>query len=156
LRPPARRPLARRRRAGFTLAEVTLATAILAAAITTSIGVIQWGMRHLDLARGTTLAAQILQSEIERIRMMGWEKITAIPREATVPLSSAFSSDATIAQGFTLTRKVDPDMVRPNDIRRITVTVRWNTTDGIAHSRSFIATYVRLGINDYFYTLSNP
>mgnify|MGYP006175410943 CR=1 FL=1 len=43
-------------RLGFTLAEVTLATAILAAAITTSIGVIQWGLRHLDLARGTTLS----------------------------------------------------------------------------------------------------
>jgi hypothetical protein len=156
LRPPARRPLARRRRGGFTLAEVTLATAILAAAITTSIGVIQWGMRHLDLARGTTLAAQILQSEIERIRMMGWDRILALPAEATVPLREAFSSESGIAQGFTLTRSVAPDNLRPDDLRRITVTVRWTTTDRIAHSRSFRATYAKNGINDYYYTLSNP
>lgn len=152
---PSRRPLARRRRGGFTLAEVTLATAILAAAITTSIGVIQWGLRHLDLARGTTLAAQILQSEIERIRMMGWQSITGLPPEATVPLSSAFSSDATIAQGFTLTRTVTTDALR-TDVRLITVTVQWKTTDGLAHSRRFHATYAQNGINDYFYTKVIP
>lgn len=150
---PSRRPFARRRRGGFTLAEVTLATAVLAAAITTSIGVIQWGLRHLDLARGTTLAAQILQSEIERLRMMGWSSITALPAEATVPLSNAFSSDATIAQGFTLTRRVDSDALR-TDVRLITVTVTWKTTDGLAHSRSFRATYAMNGLYDYFFTLA--
>jgi len=152
--PPPRRPLGRRRRGGFTLAEVTLATAILAAAITTSIGVIQWGLRHLDLARGTTLAAQILQSEIERLRMMGWSSIIALPAETAVPLSNAFATDSALAERFTLTRNVAPDAARPDDIRLITVTVQWTTTDGKPHTRSFRATYAREGMYDYFYTLA--
>lgn len=152
--PPAHRRIARPRRGGFTLAEVILATAILAAALTTSIGVIQWGLRHLDLARGTTLAAQILQSEIERLRMMGWSSIIALPAETAVPLSNAFATDSALAERFRLTRAVAPDAARPDDIRVITVTVEWTTTDGKPHTRSFRATYAREGMYDYFYTLA--
>jgi len=71
--------------------------------------VIQWGLRHLDLARGTTLAAQILQSEIERLRMMGWSSIIALPAETAVPLSNAFATDSALAERFRLTRAVARD-----------------------------------------------
>lgn len=129
---------------------------MLAAGVTSAILVMQWGLRHLDLARGKTLAAQILQSEVERLRMMNWDLIVALPAEAEVPLSASFSSDAELAGRFRLLRSVAADPARPDLVRLLTVRVLWSTNDGRARENSLRATYVRQGLNDYLYTLAQP
>ncbi|MCE2861352.1 MAG: hypothetical protein RIR76_3188 [Verrucomicrobiota bacterium] len=146
----ARRMLSR----GFTILEVTMATFVLALGIATSIIAIQSGLKFIDVARDTTLASQILQSEIERIRMMSWSSVSALPSTASVNLSDMFSSSATLARRFTVTRTVESDSARPADVRLITLSVTWRAVDGRTQTRSFQAKYIRNGLYDYFYTIA--
>lgn len=154
-RRPDRRPLARRQR-GFTIIEVALSAFVMALGLASSIAAMHAGYKFLDLARDTTLASQILQSEIERIRMMSWANVSALPAEEPVNLAAMFTSDLNLATRFTVTRKVDSDSTRPGDVRLITLRVQWSSFDGRTHTRRFQAKYVKNGLYDYYYTLARP
>lgn len=155
---PLRQPCAQRhhRKRGFTIIEVTLAAFVLAMGIATSIIAMQSGFKFLDVARDTTLASQILQSEIERIRMMSWGTVSALPAEETVDLASMFSSDVNLASRFSVTRRVTADETRPAEVRLIVTIVNWRSLDGRLHTRRFEAKYVKNGLYDYYYTLARP
>ena len=148
----SRRTLLRR---GFTILEVMMATFVMALGISTSIMAMQLGFRHLDLARGTTLASQIIQSEMERIRMMSWTKVTALPASEVFDGGAFFSSNSKVAGKYTVTRTRTPDTTRPSDIMDINISVRWQTYDGKWHSRSFSAIYAKNGLYDYMYTIAH-
>src|SRR5690606_18120706 len=87
----------RPRERGFTIVEVMLATFVMSFGIATSIIALQTGFKAIDVARDQTLASQIMQSEIERLRLWPWSKstpasvvdsITELPAFGTVPLAS--------------------------------------------------------------------
>jgi hypothetical protein len=124
--------------------------------IATSIIAIQSGFRHLDLARGTTLASQIIQSEMERIRMMNWTAVAALPATQTFDGGTFFSSSAAVVGRFTVTRTRVPDTTRPTEVMNISVSVQWNTYDGRPHTRSFNSIYAKSGLYDYYYTIAHP
>ena len=155
---PTPSPSAARRgaKAGFTILEVTMATFVMAMGIATSIIAMQAGFKHLDLARGTTLASQILQSEMERIRLMSWTGVTALAASETFDGGTFFSTSSKVVGKFSVTRTVTPDAARPTEARDIVVRVSWNGYDGRGHSRSFNSTYVKNGLYDYYYTVAHP
>jgi hypothetical protein len=146
-----------RRNDAFTIFEVAVSATILALVIATSLTVLQIGMRAVDTARNTTLAAQISQSVLEVLRLQNWVQISALPAFASVDIADAISSgtatplDAalnTVSSRFTCTRTVsDP---KPN-MRLITVTVSWRGNDGRFHAVTSQARYARNGLNDYIY-----
>jgi Tfp pilus assembly protein PilV len=140
---------------GFTVLEVAMATFVMAFGIATAIVAMQSGFRHLDLSRGTTLAAQIIQSEMERIRMMSWAGVTALPPKETFDGSAFFSSDAR-AKNYTVTRTRTADPARPAEAMNLGVSVRWQTYDGRWHTRSFSSVYIKNGLYDYYYTVAHP
>jgi Tfp pilus assembly protein PilV len=148
------------RQAGFTLIEVCLATFVMIFGIATSLIVMQTGFKALDVARDSTLASQIMQSEIERIRLLPWnntsttavDSICELPASETVALSTMFTANATLAAKFTVTRSVTADGSRPDDVRYITISVDWKSYDGRSHVRSFSTMYVKNGLYDYYYT----
>lgn len=162
----------RRHSRGFTILEVVMATAVMSMGIATSIIAMQQGFKFLDVARGTTLASQILQSEIERIRMMSWGTVTTTGAHPVgnavctgscgmmgthpVNLATVFTTDPALAAKFTVTRTVTADATRPSDVVHINLTVTWNTFDGRAQTRSFETKYIKNGLYDYYYTLANP
>lgn len=152
--PSVRRRL--RRASGFTILEVALASSVMALGLATSIIAMQTGFKFVDVARDTTLASQILQSEIERIRMMNWGAVAALPAEEAVNLSAMFTSDVNLAARFTVVRRMAADETRPADVRLITLRVNWTSIDGRSHARSFQAKYVKNGLYDYYYTLAGP
>jgi Tfp pilus assembly protein PilV len=147
-------PPARRRERGFTIMEVTMATFVMALGIATSIIALQTGFKQIDVARGDTLAAQIMQSEIERLRLLSWTAITALDGEQKVDLSTMFTSNAAIVSKYTVVRTVKADDARPSDVRNITLTVTWSSYDGRSHSRTFTTIYAKNGLYDYYYTLA--
>ncbi len=152
-------PAPRRRTRGFTILEVVMATAVMALGISTSIIAIQQGYKFLDVARNTTLASQILQSEIERIRMMSWANVTdasTMLGEHKVDLTTMFTTDPALASRFIVVRNVTADASRPSDVVDIELTVYWNTYDGREQRRSFQTKYIKNGLYDYYYTLANP
>lgn len=152
------------RQSGFTIIEVALASFVMAFGIATSIIALQMGFKAMDVARDATLASQIMQSEIERLRLWPWSKatpagvvdsITELSASEPVALSSTFTSNAALAAKFTVTRTVTTDPAAPTrDVRYITVTVTWNSYDGRPHSRSFTTLYAKNGLYDYYYTLA--
>ena len=149
----------RRSNSAFTIAEVMMATFVLALGLTTSIITLQSGFTAIDTARGNTLASQILQSEIERIRLMNWGEVIDPDKmmgEHKVDLSSVFSSNAALASKYRLVRTVKDDDTRPGEGVDIYLQVYWRSFDGRSHTRSFQTKYVKNGLYDYYYTLAGP
>ncbi|MFH1496914.1 MAG: prepilin-type N-terminal cleavage/methylation domain-containing protein [Verrucomicrobiota bacterium] len=157
--PPPRRP-GRQRQAGFTIVEVLMATFVMAFAITSSILVMQHGFRYLDTARKTTLAAQIMQSEMERIRMLSWGRISALPPSEPIDFDDIFPANTTaeqavlarIRQTFTATRTVTSLAEYNNEIRQIDVRITWTGLDGVNHTRTSSTQYCQDGLYAYYYT----
>ncbi len=130
-----------------------MASFVMMFGIASSIVALQMGFRNLDVARGNTLASQIMQSEIERLRLMSFTQIAALDASATVDLSTMFTSNPDLAARFTVTRTVTVDASR-SDVRHITVSVQWHTHDGRSHTRAFTSMYAKNGLYDYYYTLA--
>lgn len=136
-----------------------MAATVMVLGIVTSLTALQFGMRSVDTARNMTLAAQIMQSEMEILRLQNWAQISALPASATVDPSTTISSGSattldnmlnTIASRFTCTRTVAAIAGRAN-IKVISLTVSWNGVDGRAHSLTYQTRYAKNGLSDYFY-----
>lgn len=164
---------ARRRRpdSGFTILEVSMATFVMAFGIATSIVAMQSGFKTIDVARGTTIASQILQSEMERLRLKSWTDMTALATatDTTAPYPAGspagvemfdgatnFTSSTDVSGKFTVTRTVVADSTRPSDVYNITISVSWKTFTGRTLTRSFQSMYAKNGLYDYYYTLARP
>ena len=133
---------------GFSIAEVTMAVTIMSLAISTSLTTMQRSFMSLDSARNITLASQIMQSELESMRLNPWSTISGYPAgPTTLSIDSAFTGNAAVANRFTLTRQVAT--IRTG-LRQITLTVSWNSFDGRAMSRFYVTYYGENGLYDYF------
>ena len=153
------RAAGRRGQGGFTIVEVTMAAFVLAMGIATSITTLQYGMRAVDTARNMTLAGQIMQSDMEILRLQNWAQIYALLGERTVDPSATITSGTgttldstltTIATRFVCKRTVEEISGRAN-ILKITLRVTWTGVDGRGHAMSYETRYAKNGISDYFY-----
>lgn len=162
---PAIVPRPRRsRRAGFTIVEVAVAATVMVVAISSAILVLQSGFKALDNARKTTLAAQIIQSEMERIRMLSWSRVEELQtKPPKITLSDIFPKNtatertvlAQMESTFTATRTLTPLVDFDSEVIEITVTVTWTGIDGIIHNRSTSTRYAKNGLYTYYYTLAS-
>jgi Tfp pilus assembly protein PilV len=131
-----------------------IACLIMALVIATSITTLQRGFLSIDTARNFVFGGQIMQSEIEKMRVSPWSTTETVIGIAdytdTYPaltLDPVFQANAFIANRFTLTRTMaDP---KP-DLRQITLTVTWRNYDGRTISRSYTTYYARFGLYDFF------
>jgi hypothetical protein len=119
-------------------------------------------MRMIDTARYTTLAGQILQSQMEKIRMLNWAQLTD-PTYGPINFST-FTPDVTsvatahinnfTAAGMpgrfaqTITTPASPFNTQ---MKIITLTATWKGMDGRLHSLSYTTRYVQNGLSDFFY-----
>jgi len=116
--------------------EVALAATVLAFTLVGMIGVVESGAQMLDLSRKQTMAAQILHSELDQLRIQSWETVSGYDSSgnpvagkgyAAGPTTMTTSTDLSLAQFvanypqtstvFTLTRTVtclEPVQSNPN------------------------------------------
>jgi hypothetical protein len=136
-----------------------MAAIVMVLGIVTSLTTLQFGMRSVETARNLTLAAQIMQSEMEILRLQNWAQISALPSSASVDPTATISSGSssaldamltTIAGRFTCTRTVAALSGRA-DIKLITLTIGWAGVDGRRHSVSYQTRYAKNGLSDYLY-----
>lgn len=153
----------RDRRRAFTIVEVMVAASVMVLTLTSSLLVVQQGMRALDTARYTTLAGQILQSQMEKLRLLTWTQLT---NATSGPVAfSTFTPDLTATatsqiQRFTadgVAGKCSQSIVdAPSPfnatMKVITLTAEWKGIDGTPHKLSYITHYGKSGISDFFYT----
>lgn len=137
-------------RSGFSLVEVMVAATILGLALAAAAVGLQIGLRSLDTARISTGASQMLQNEAERLRLLSWEQISALPAEAAVDIDSMLSEGRTPGQNFTVVRQV-ADVAGLSGMKEITITAQWTGLGGQTHRRSTVIHYARGGVHDYYY-----
>lgn len=143
-----------RRKSGFTIIEVAVAAFVMALTISGSIVVLQQGFKSLDNARNTTLASQIIQSEMERIRLLNWSEL---PASGNIVLTTIFPSGTTtdaLRARFTATRTCADVTGKEGEMKDITITVTWTGLDNRPHTRSTTGNYCKNGLYDYYYTLA--
>lgn len=131
-----------------------MATFVMAFGLSTSIYTMVRGFKTLDVARNITLSSQVLQSEMERLRLMDWADIASLTGTSTVDLSSVFSDDAALAARFTLNRTVSDVAGKVGEMKEIILQVTWTAVDGRSLSRQFRTYYAKDGLYDYYYTLA--
>ena len=131
-----------------------LAGIVLALGITTSLTAIQRGFFSLDTARNLTMAGQILQCEMEKLRMRPWSVVNAFPTtgQTLETMDASFTSNSAVGNRFKLYRDVTVITTGTTlGMRQVTYTVTWKNYDGRALSRSYTTYYGQDGLNDYYY-----
>lgn len=172
-----RRPTKRDRRA-FTLVEVMLSSFVMVFGIASAIIVLQSGFKAIDNSRSTTLAAQIMQSEMERIRLLPWDTSTVVldaggqpvlkdgtpvlkpavvrlPAKEEIDITTLFPAGDTttrLARRFNVIRTSEDISGRVGEMKTITIHVTWRGIDGIVRTRTSSTQYSKNGLYDYYYT----
>ncbi|WP_221030618.1 type IV pilus modification PilV family protein [Actomonas aquatica] len=137
----------------FTLVEVMVAASVLTLALASAIIVLQAGFRNLDTARTATAAGQAMQSEMERIRLLNWSQLNALPASAEINIPATYTSNSIEADRLTITRTVQdvPGFGSPTQMKAIVLIATWTSIDGQPHRRAFQLHYSRNGLFDYYY-----
>jgi type II secretory pathway pseudopilin PulG len=138
----------RRMATAFTILEVMVATIVLVFAITSSITVMQSGFQAVDTARNLTTAGQVMENQMESLRLKNWTQIQALQDAGNTTVAPDPSLGAA-ATRFTCTRTIN-DLKA--DMKEITLTATWSGIDGRLHTASYLTRYGKDGLNDYYYT----
>jgi hypothetical protein len=142
----------------FTLVEVMMAAVILVIGFIGMIEAVTISSGMMDHARRQTLASQIINHEIAKLRFADWTTISALPTASTaVTIDTQFSTAiASSGATFSLARTVtSPDPV--TNIRQVNFTVTWVVTTSrrdslgsllqFTYRRSNSAWYGKYGLN---------
>lgn len=134
----------------MTVIEVAMAALIMGLVLATAVTTLQRAFISLQNARDLNIASQMLQSEMEKMRLADWTTVNSFTTSATpVTLDSTFTSNPFVGDRFSLSRTVaDPK----TDTRIITLRVIWRGADNRQLSRRLAMRYSRNGLYDYFYS----
>ena len=80
-----------RRTRGVTIIEVAMASLVMALVLSTAVTTLQRAFISLQNARDLNIASQMLQSEMEKMRLADWTTVNAFPT-AAVPVSWGVAS----------------------------------------------------------------
>lgn len=139
----------RARRQGFTIAEVLVAATVLLLGIVTAITTLQRGLQASDTARNLSFATQLMQSEMEQLRLKNWSQIEDLQGGGNTTVALDRSAADTAAR-FTCTRAITN---LREDMKEITLTTVWRGYDGRPHVARLITRYGHNGLNDYISTV---
>lgn len=128
----------------FTLVEVMVASVVLIFGIVSAVTVSQRGLQAVDTARNLSGATQLMQSEMERLRLLSWSQLQALQDSGVTAVTLDNPSGR-----FACTREIR-DL--KTNMKEITLVATWKGYDGRSHVARLITRYGKTGLNDYFYT----
>jgi type II secretory pathway pseudopilin PulG len=134
------------RRSAFSLVEVMVASCILMLGISGALVTLQRSLESIARARQLDIASQLMQSELERLRLLNWNQLQTLQDSGRTRVETPSGGDFV---RFSCERQI-------RDIREgmkeITLVASWGGLDGRAHTARLVTRYSRSGLNDYFYT----
>lgn len=143
------------------LLETMIAAFVMVAVIATSITTLQQGLRALDTARSTTIAAQVLQSVMEDLRLQTWSQIEALAAQSdngtdgNVTIGTSFTGSNPIAANvlsrFTVSRTISDHPSR-SGMKQIVLVATWRGIDGRVHRVNYTSCYGQNGLYDYYHS----
>ncbi len=137
-------------RAGLSLIEILIAILVIGIVIGSTLVAMRSGFSMIQLARDNTMASQIMQSEMENLRLMNWTQLGELPEEESFEVDTQL--DANIAARYERTRRVTE--VR-DGMREVELVVEWDTVGGSRHTRTYRTLFSQEGLNDYYYRSFN-
>lgn len=129
---------------GFSLIELLIALFVFTIVILSGFACLKVGMGLVDNSRHQTRSAQMMQSEVERIRSMPWSELSTLSSGPTVIDTSNEFNDKSYAI-YRIVRTIDGS----GDSRKITIEAAWTDIGGRDHTRSYVTQYTRGGLYDY-------
>jgi type II secretory pathway pseudopilin PulG len=138
----------RSRADAFTLVEIMVAAVVLVLAIVSSITALQVGLRAIDNARNYTAAAQLMQNEMEGLRLKSWSQLEAL-KQAGITSVAVPPELKSGGAAFTCSREIT-DL--KTDMKQLAVVASWRGYDGRPHTTKLVTRYAKTGLYDYFYT----
>lgn len=135
-----------------------MAAAVMAFAISSSLVVMGRGFNSLDSSRCISYASQIMQSELEKMRLTHWGDgttagdgttgVTAYRTTPTViPIAAAFTNVGDVGSRMVLTRtarEVHTGMIE------VKLSIQWTTFDRHTLTRTYVTYYGKNGLYDFF------
>jgi hypothetical protein len=119
----------------------------------------------VDTARCSTLAAQIMQSQIENLRLANWAYLTELnpqpPRTTPclmvenleVPVRGLLPQSARdVADRFTLRQSIVRGTGARSNMLDITLVVSWTGQGNLQHTRTYTTRYCENGTHNYYAT----
>ncbi len=137
-----------RSKAGVSMIEVIIAVLVLGAVVASTITAMRSGFTMIQLARDNTMASQILQSEMENLRLMSWNELIQLEEVEQFQVGEDF--DASIAARYEATRRIFEDENREG-VKEVELEVQWTNLNGAQHRRVYRTTFTKNGLNDYYY-----
>lgn len=153
---------------GFTIFEVTMAAAVMALAIMSTLVAMGRAFAPLDSARCISYASQIMQSEMEKMRLTTWgdgttagtgttgitayKTIAQAPNGESLPIDTSFTTAGDLGSRMTLTRLAS-DVAghgASGGMIMVKLTITWTTADRRTLTRSYITYYGKNGLYDFF------
>ena len=122
-----------------------MAVVILAFALTTALSAMQRAFVQFDTARNLSVAANILQCEMEKERLFTWAKVSDSTYAPVIDAS--FARNPAVGGRFTLSRTLAT--IHAGQSVQITLTVRWRGYDGRSLTRSYTSYYTQGGLYAY-------
>jgi Tfp pilus assembly protein PilV len=111
---------------GFTIVEVMMASVILVVGFIGMISAITIGSEMLATARRQTIAAQILDHEIGKLRLSTWTSISALIDSAGTTYNSDLTSLNNAINSSGVTFNLERDVTDlTTDLREVTFIVTW-------------------------------
>ena len=156
--------LSPRKKSGFTLLEVALASTILLVGFIGMVQALAIGSEMLDTARKQTIAAQIIQAEVDYLRTQDWSSmLQGLSSQSQISLNSNPGNPTSgcrhlygssladipirsLKYGWQVTN-VRVDGSGNPVIRQVTITVTWTSITGKPHARSSSAYFGKYGLN---------
>ena len=142
----------RARVAGSSLVEVMMGVLVLGLVFGTAFSTIGQGFILVENGRDNTRVSQILQAEMENLRVLTWTGIEAIANNSTWTPSTEFGA-AAVAR-YTCQRKVTTTQTATSGAatqKAIILRVTWTDSQGISRSRKYMTKFTKGGINAFYY-----
>ena len=130
---------------GYSLVELMLGVMILGMVIATAFGAMQLGLGMVENSRYNTMATQVLQSEVERLRSMDYATFSALSSSSSFTPQGHF--DTAQLDGYTFSRLIED--VKTNQ-KLLTLDVKWLDNRGMQHNRRFLTYVTKEGLNDIY------
>lgn len=123
-----------------------VASTVLVLGISGALVTLQRSLSSIAQARQLDAASQIMQTELERLRLLNWNQLQNLQESGRIEVPAPGGTDYA---RFTCEREIRD--IR-DGMKEITLTAFWGGIDGRAHKARLVTRYSRSGLNDYFYT----
>lgn len=130
---------------GFTLLEAMIATMILGFVLTSVLAVASQSARYLVDIRRTSRAAQVLQQEMEYIRLLDWNTLQSVTNSFSDP------SDAAHLYAGRVTQSAYDTYGTTNTVVKITLTVTWTNQVNRVLTNTLTSLVGNGGLNKYIF-----